>query len=55
MQEFRCVEEEAMRSKFTDADIIALREYMCNDIYTRDAPDEDATVRARTIHGECSN
>ena len=55
MQEFRCVAEEARRSKFTDEDYIALREYMCNNMYTRDSPDEDATVRARTVHGEFPN
>ena len=52
MHEFRCVEEEARRSKYSVEDIIALRKYMCNNRYTKDSPNEEDTVRARDIYGE---
>ena len=55
MQEFRCVEEEKRRSKFTDNDYIELRKWMMNNMYTIDSPNEEDTVRARTIHGEFPN
>ena len=52
MQDFRAVEEEADRLKFPDKEIDDLQSYMCDNLYTRDSPNERDTLRKRDIHGK---
>ncbi len=48
MQDLRAVEEEADRLKFPDKEIDDLQLYMCDNLYTRDSPNEKDTLRKGT-------
>lgn len=54
LYDFRMVDEERKRWKYTDEIILNLRHYMCNNIYTRDSPNSKDTIRERDTYGKCT-
>ena len=54
LYDFRMVDEERKRWKYTDEIILNLRHYMCNNIYTRDSPNSKDTIRERDMYGKCT-
>ena len=52
LTEFRMVEEDELRWKYTEEEIKNLRAYMCDNLYTRNSPNAKDTLRERDINGK---
>jgi len=52
LKQFSMLDEEKKRWKYTEADINGLRNYMVNNIYTRQSPMKNDTVFERDYNGE---
>ena len=52
LAEFRMVEEDELRWKYSKEEIKNLRAYMCDNLYTRNSPNAKDTLRERDINGK---
>ena len=52
LKQFSMVYEEKKRWKYTEEDIIGLRKYMVNNIFTRQSPMKNDTLFERDYNGE---
>lgn len=52
LTEFRMVEEDERRCKYSPEEIEELRAYMCDNFYTRNLPNAKDTLRERDINGK---
>jgi len=52
MSEFRMVEEEEERCKYTDKEKHDVREWMCKHLYTRMSPNKKDTIRQRDLNSK---
>ena len=51
LQDFKLVEEEAERCKYTEEDIIGMRKYLCSHKHTRASPNAKDSIDERDMYG----
>jgi hypothetical protein len=52
LSEFKIVEEEEKRWKYSTEEIEDLRRWMCDNLYTRKSPNAKDTIRKRDLNGK---
>ena len=53
LSNFRVVEDEAKRFKYTEEDIIGMREYLSSHKHTRDSLNAKDSIDQRDMYGKC--
>ena len=53
LSDFKVVENEAKRCKYTEEDIIGMRKYLCSHKYTRESPNAKDSIDQRDMYGKC--
>ena len=52
LRDFKVIESDAKRSKYTEEDIIGMRKYLCSHKYARDSPNAKDSIDQRDMYGK---